>query len=208
MQPVYRCIQCRTSLSYQLHQQKIWYRCQKCLAGFIPVDFMSAILSEFEFNKFRYSLQKAQIKSLRKCPCCQSLMTKLMDVVRTNQLEACASCQLVWLHPDQGFKIKNDQLGEKTRERKVSLRESDVDLELIFGISSARPPVKMDSVLRHEDQELNLFSRLINKTLRFLGIENLSQKFPTLAFILMMTLFILVLKLLFSAVSSVGVHHP
>jgi Zn-finger nucleic acid-binding protein len=206
--PVYRCIQCRTSLTTKNYKQKIWYQCSKCYSGFVPIEFFTAILSEFEFNKLSYSIQKAQIKSSRLCPACKTQMTKIIDVAGANEVEACVSCNLLWLDPNEGLKIKADQEALKNREVKIKM-PSNLQPELIDKIEEE---VALDETTHPIDkiiyphpkyfgfsgrQRLGVFTvapAATHHLIRWFRLEKLSEKYPLLAFLLGMAILILVIK--------------
>lgn len=186
---VYRCIQCRTSLSQQLYKQKIWFRCSRCLSGFVPLEFMSAILPEFNYNKLSYEIRSEKIKSARSCPCCGVQMIKVFDVAGSSTIEACNSCHLVWLDPNEGAKIKRDAAEKKPHKIKISSYDDDNEtrdelIELLYPRSyhPSRP-------VRH---------RVILPTdiIRFLGLEKMSEKHPTTAFLIGAAIVIMFIKII------------
>ncbi len=207
--PIYRCIQCRTSLSHQLFKQKVWFRCRKCLSGFIPLDFMSAILPEFDFNKLCYEIRSGKIKSVRGCPCCETQMIKIMDVAGTNPIEACNSCQLVWLDPNEGEKIKKEASAQKTpRKIRIAAYDNGYDAQDEL-LDTLFPSPYSQSYYDPNEQYVGQYGpgpgrRWIGLSdiLRFFRLEKLSEKYPTTAFLLAAVIVVFIFKALFTDISN------
>ena len=115
------CKSCKSSLTPVLFQGKTWYRCDHCKFHLVPVRSFKQVLSGYEYTRFVSEIQKGQIKSSDICPVCKTRMGKVIDLVEVNEVEVCASCELVWLDPREGQKIKIDQLTALNTEKKTKL---------------------------------------------------------------------------------------
>lgn len=120
-----RCLNCKTSLTEKIHSNYKSYVCQNCHSGLIPIFFISKIISEYEFNKLKYEIHRAQILSSTNCALCNKQMVKIVDFLKSNQIEACNSCQVTWMNPKTWEKIKKDQINYRQSIGKIKLNSND-----------------------------------------------------------------------------------
>lgn len=178
--PTFRCLQCRSTLVFQEHEHKIWYRCTRCHSSYVPIHFLTAILSEVEYNKFVYAFQQAQVKISKACPCCKTQMIKLYNVKGKHDVEACTVCQLAWLEPLEGFQMKHE--------------EAEKNKKIVIGGETYS--------LLDDDPNKPYTGGAVSWLLRSLGLEKLSAKYPVVAFLIMAVILIFIFKLLFTALLS------
>ncbi len=174
-----KCKVCKISLKPNHFKNQTWYGCPQCTASFVPVNTFSTILTEYEFNKFKNEIRKAQIKSSDQCPACTKPMVKIIDLVEKNQVEVCSACQLVWLDPHEGAKIKADQDQLQNSDKKISLVSNKFFLHEVQSYANDGKYYRgygygHDSInhrLLRQDIKISLYNRLINAILDFFGFH-------------------------------------
>lgn len=175
MKQIPKCKSRGVLLKPNFFKNQTWYSCPKCAASFVAVNIFSTILTEYEFNKFKHEIQKAQIKSSDQCPSCTKPMVKIIDLVEENQVEVCSSCQLVWLDPYEGAKIKADQEQKLNTDKKMSLVSNKFFLHEIqsYGNNAKYEygQVGFNYKLLKQDIKISLWNRAINSVLDFFGFH-------------------------------------
>lgn len=116
-----RCLNCSSSLTEKTNAGQKSHVCQSCNSALVPTSALAKILSEYEFKKLNFEIQRAQVVSSAKCPICSKQLTKIMDLLQSNQIEACSSCQLTSINPKLLEKIKSDQLNYRKNSGKITL---------------------------------------------------------------------------------------
>jgi hypothetical protein len=111
----YRCITCKSFLSEKTVDNNKSYVCNSCQSGLIPTFFLSKILSEYEFRKLNFEIQKSQVVSSAKCPLCHKSLSKIIDLLDNNILESCKDCEVTWIDAKTWAKIKAENLNFKNK---------------------------------------------------------------------------------------------
>ena len=179
-----RCLDCNGLLKAQKSGSEVWYSCNNCNGALVSVKSLSAVVSEYEFNKFKSEIVRAQIQSNKCCPLCTNAMIKILDLVRINEVEACGSCWVYWLNANEGAKIMQSQVNENNRDKRI-----DLNLQSTFSPSPSQ--IVENLTPTHQTIQGREFNNMFGFLLRLLGVDLISQKHPVLAFFLMIIVLII-----------------
>jgi Zn-finger nucleic acid-binding protein len=177
-----KCLDCKTSLLPKRYKGELWYSCQTCAASFASVQSFATVLNEYEFNKLKAEIRRAQILSTDHCPQCQKQMMKVIDLVKINHVEACTSCQMVWLDPGEGEKIKRDQQADAATEKKIQLMETPPVDHFAFIADGLNEPVHTPAG--------SSFIFILNSVVKALGLGYFAKQYPLLTFIIFIAIIV------------------
>lgn len=110
-------------------------------------------------------------------------MIKIYNVKGEHEIEACTVCQLAWLEPLEGFKIKHDST---EKEKKIVISSDDAYVDPLF----------------QRGFQKSYTGGAVSWLLRALGLEKLSEKYPVLAFLIMAVILVFIFKFIFSSLMS------
>jgi len=102
-------------------------------------------------------------------------MIKIVDLAYKNEVEVCSHCQLVWLDPNEGNKIKNDLTYYSEHKGMINMPSSQIIMpEIQTRLQDGQyDPLFGGYGFRTEkfeqDVKISLGNRLINKFLDFSG---------------------------------------
>lgn len=182
MTPMPKCLRCNYTLQKKYYKNHLWYACTHCSSNYVSTNSLKEILSDYEFNRIKSEITQAKVISGKNCPCCKLQMIIILDLVRTNQVEVCKSCQLVWLDPQEGAKIKSDQDHHNKSDRKMNLNLQYI-MDIKYSALSDQPLYPAFTFNQHlRSFRLSILTDIYRFIIKVTLLEELSKNYPILAF--------------------------
>ncbi|MGZ3692603.1 MAG: hypothetical protein ACXVAX_13930 [Pseudobdellovibrio sp.] len=194
------CKHCKILLKPNMFNNQTWFNCPQCTSSYVPISTFMTILSEFEFNKFIGEIRNAQIRSSEFCSSCARSMIKVINLAGSNQVEVCPACQLVWLDPSEGAKIKTDQQNLLSAEFKVSVPSHEMRgvtgaIKKVVATTDTGIPL-LDNEIIERKLEASVVNGATNKALDVIGYDEISKKHPMLGTIIGLAILIFLVYLI------------
>ncbi len=171
-----KCPECFYSFQKKNYKNELWYNCSQCGANLVSVSSLKEILSDYEFTRLNSEIINSKVLSSKNCPCCNGRMIKILDLVRVNEVEVCTGCQLVWLDPKEGAKLKFDQINESSTARKI-------DLNLNSKIDISYSSMGDDQYGYMSSPFYFAFREFYKFILKITLVEEISKNYPVLGFL-------------------------
>lgn len=179
-----KCLRCSYTLQKKYYKNHLWYACTHCSSNYVSTNSLKEILSDYEFNRIKSEITQEKVISSKNCPCCKLQMIIILDLVRANQVEVCKSCQLVWLDPQEGAKIKSDQDHHNKSDRKMNLNLQYV-IDIKYSELRDQPLYPAFTYNQHlRNIRLGVLAEIYKFIIKVTLLEEISKNYPMLAFFL------------------------
>ncbi len=128
-----KCFDCGAGLTLNTKAKtKEWF-CKTCSGKYVSVIYFSKMISEYEYNKLVSEINVSKVTSSLNCSICTERMFKVFGLLKSNEIETCRKCKMVWLNGGEFEKIQSDQniqLNKKLTVQMPSTFERPIDIRL------------------------------------------------------------------------------
>ncbi len=166
-----KCFDCDTGLKLNTKAKSKEWLCQSCSGKYVSVSYFSEMISEYEYNKLLSEISVSKVTSSLNCFICTDRMFKIFGFLKSNEIETCRKCKMVWLNGGESEKIQSDQNIQLNKKLTVQMPSAFV-----------RP---ID--IRLSDDETyfvgsHSFGRFFNSVINHTILSSIAKDYPIVAF--------------------------